>query len=82
MGRLPPRSTEQVSLLLAHFGFRLDHPGKGHDIWLRERDGRAVSVPRNRRSGEIPVGTVKSILLQAGITREEAIGFWEGRSAR
>jgi len=79
MGRLPPRSTQEIALLLSEFGFRLDHLGKGHDIWLRDQDGRTVSVPRNRRSGEIPVGTVKSILLQAGISREEAVAFWERR---
>jgi predicted RNA binding protein YcfA (HicA-like mRNA interferase family) len=79
MPRLTPRSSQEVEALLSHFGFRLGHRGKGHDIWVRDADGRSVSVPRNRRSGGIPVGTLKFILIQAGVSREEAVSFWGKR---
>ena len=75
MARLPSRSTREIEDLLRHFGFRLDHRGK-EDIWKRDSDGRVVVVPRNRPAGAIPVGTVKAILSQAGISREEAMEFW------
>jgi predicted RNA binding protein YcfA (HicA-like mRNA interferase family) len=78
MGRLLPRSTREIEHLLTHFGFRFAHHGK-EDIWLRETDRRVVAVPRNRSSGQIPVGTVKGILFQAGISREDAISFWVSR---
>ena len=78
MARLLPRSTREIEQLLRRFGFRLDHRGK-EDIWTRDRDGRVIAVPRNRRANEIPVGTVKGILIQAGISREEAVSFWLGR---
>ena len=75
MPRLLPRSTREIERLLARFEFRFDHHGK-EDIWVRDADRRVVAVPRNRPSGKIPVGTVKGILIQAGISREDAIAFW------
>jgi predicted RNA binding protein YcfA (HicA-like mRNA interferase family) len=81
MPRLIPRSSREVEALLRHLGFRLDRPGKGHDIWARDADGRCVSLPRDRPSGGIPVGTLKFILIQAGISRQDALSFW-GRSKR
>jgi len=64
--------TEQ---LLGHFGFHLSRRGK-EDVWRNDATGRIVVVARGRSSGQIPVGTVRSILRQAGISREEALGFW------
>jgi predicted RNA binding protein YcfA (HicA-like mRNA interferase family) len=73
--RLLPRSTREIEQLLASFGFRFGHHGK-EDIWVRDADRRVVVVPRNRSSGQIPVGTVKGILVQAGIARADAMAFW------
>lgn len=77
MARLVPRSTREVERLLARFGFRFSRRGK-EDVWKRDTDGRVVVVPRGRSAGEIPVGTLKAILWQAGISREEALSFWAG----
>ena len=77
MPRIPPRSTREVADLLRHFGFRLARTAGRHEVWLREADGVSIAVPRNRSSGGIPVGTVVSILRQAGIDRKGALAFWE-----
>lgn len=75
MPRLVPRSTREVEQLLRHFGYILERRTK-EDVWRHRETGRTVIVPRNRASGEVYVGTLKSILEQAGISREEALGFW------
>lgn len=76
MPRLPPRSTREIEQLLLHHGFRLTRSDGGHNQWRRDADGRRVTVPRGRRSGEIAQGTLASILRQAGISREEALRYW------
>lgn len=76
MPRLPPRPTREIEALLTNSGFGFDRHGK-EDVWVRGRDGRVVVVPRRRGSShEVPVGTLKALLLQAGISREEALRFW------
>ena len=80
MPRLVPRSTRQIAHLLTHFGFHLARSRK-EQVWINDTTGRRAVVPPGRSSGQIPVRTVISILDQAGISREEALGFWGiGRS--
>jgi predicted RNA binding protein YcfA (HicA-like mRNA interferase family) len=76
MARLSPRSTRQLEQLLQAHGFRYDGREGPHDVWIRSSDGRGVALPRNRRSGQVSVGTVMGILRRAGISREEALRFW------
>lgn len=76
MAKLCPRSTRDCEKLLQHHGFRFACRSGPHDIWQHPTNGRTVSLPRSRGSGGIPVGTVKEILRQAGISREEALRFW------
>ena len=77
MARLLPKPRREVERLLRHFGFVFLRHGK-EDVWGRASDARTVIVPRHRAGAEqIPVGTLKSILFQAGLSREEAIRFWE-----
>jgi predicted RNA binding protein YcfA (HicA-like mRNA interferase family) len=76
MPKLSPRSTRECERLLQHHGFLFACRDGPHDIWEHPTNGRSVSLPRNRRSGGIPVGTLKGILRQAGITHEEALEFW------
>ena len=77
MARVPPRSSCEIEDLLSYHGFHFDRAGKkGHDLWAPPLPGRPVLVPRNRRSGGIPEGTVRAILREAGISREDALAFW------
>lgn len=76
MARLPPRSTREVEELLQHCGFRFDRVGRYHHVWVHESKRTEVSVPRNRASGGIPVGTLVGILRLAGIQRSTALTFW------
>jgi len=77
VAQLPPRSSQEIEKLLSSRGFRLDRVGgEGHALWVHPQRGKPVPVPRNRSAGEIPRGTVKAILRQAGISRDNALEFW------
>jgi predicted RNA binding protein YcfA (HicA-like mRNA interferase family) len=40
-----------------------------HEIWLNPANGRCTMIPNH--PGDIPEGTVRAILRQAGITPEQ-----------
>ena len=56
-----------VLKVLIHHGFYVDRQSGSH-IQLTHADGRYVTVPRH---DPIKEGTLKSILFQANITKEE-----------
>jgi predicted RNA binding protein YcfA (HicA-like mRNA interferase family) len=62
-------SSDDVAAVLRALGFELARRS-GHDIYTRPGHPRSVSVPRDRRA--LPLGTLRSIWRQAGITPEEA----------
>ncbi len=67
MPKLRPLSAVEVCRLLRAHGFVLVHQGGSHLIYRRQLpggDSATVPVP-NRR--EIPVGTLKSILVLSGL---------------
>ena len=59
-------SYRQITKALESFGFVV-RGQRGSHIKLRNRSGRTVIVPRRR---EIPLGTLDSILQQAGIDKK------------
>jgi predicted RNA binding protein YcfA (HicA-like mRNA interferase family) len=64
---LPVVSGDEVVAALARAGFaRISQ--KGSHVKLRNADGRTVIVPMHR---ELAVGTLRSIVRQAGLTVEE-----------
>jgi predicted RNA binding protein YcfA (HicA-like mRNA interferase family) len=77
MSKLPALSSEQIISALRRAGFRYaPKRGKGSHAALVGTDlaGRLklVIVPRRRT---VPVGTLLSILEQAGLTRDEFLGL-------
>ncbi len=71
---MPPRlfSSDQIMAALERAGFTERKTSGGHTCLARQRsDGShaVVVVPRNKN--EIPRGTFRSILDQAGLTYEE-----------
>lgn len=73
MAKLPALSSEKVIRALRKRGFRYaPKRGKGSHIALTGSDAsgrvRLVIVPKK---GELPVGTLHSILEQAGLDRSE-----------
>ncbi len=73
MSRLPLCSSRQVAQALARLGFtRKDTSGGSHQSWIKSKPagGHWVAiVPAGKR--ELPRGTLKSILDQAGLTENE-----------
>jgi predicted RNA binding protein YcfA (HicA-like mRNA interferase family) len=62
-------SSKKIERVLIQLGFKLISQKGSHDKFKNET-GRIVILPMNRR--EIPIGTLKSILRQMGISHEDS----------
>jgi len=65
--KLPRLSGSKVVKLLSKQGFEIIRQ-KGSHIFLRHSDGRITVVPNHK---EIDKGTLREIIRQAGLTRDE-----------
>ena len=67
MGRLAGFTASEVMRKLRRAGFRFDRQAKGsHEIWFNPDIRKRTTIPNH--PGEIPEGTVRAILRQAGLT--------------
>lgn len=57
--------TQELLKLLKKNKCRLIRSGSRHDIWYSEITGKQFTVPRHK--AEIPTGTLKNILKDAGL---------------
>jgi predicted RNA binding protein YcfA (HicA-like mRNA interferase family) len=70
MGRLAGFSYRDVTRRLRALGFEFDRGAKGsHEIWWNPATRRRTTIPNHR--GDLPEGTPRAILSQAGISAEE-----------
>lgn len=70
MPRFPVARYRDVVKVARRLGFYFYRMGKGdHEVWGRPTDGRVVVIPHSLK--EIKRKTLKSILKDFGITREE-----------
>lgn len=70
MGRLSGFRYRVVARKLKSQGFDFFREARGsHEIWYSSLSGRYTTLPRHR--GDIPEGTLRAILKQAGITIED-----------
>ena len=69
MPKFPARSPRQVVRLLEEHGFVLDRSKGSHHIYYHPESGRRAVVPMHKE--DLPIGTLLSILKQAGIERNE-----------
>ncbi|MBT8419237.1 MAG: type II toxin-antitoxin system HicA family toxin [Gammaproteobacteria bacterium] len=70
MGRLAGFSYRQIIKKLRGFGFSFNRQAAGsHEIWYNPETDRYTTIPNH--SGDIPEGTLRAILKQAGINPEE-----------
>ena len=70
MGKLRILSGEQDCAILATHGFQRIHQRGSHIIMRREAEGKTTTVPvPNHR--ELRIGTLRSIIRQSDIPREE-----------
>ena len=70
MGRLAGFSYREVTLRLRHLGFTFDRHARGsHEVWRNWATGVSAVVPRHAK--DIPEGTLRSILRDAGISPDD-----------
>ena len=67
MSRMPVCSGEQAVRAFRKLGYELDHQTGSHMI-LRHPSLRRLTVPRHR---ELAKGTLRALLREAGITKEQ-----------
>jgi len=69
MPKFPSLTPQQVIKFLEKKGFILDRSKGSHRIYFHPETRRRVIVPFHRK--DLPQGTLREILRQAGIEREE-----------
>ncbi len=68
MPKLPAVSSRRVIKALTRVGFSIDRQRGSHIVMYRQSDRRTVVVPRR---DEVPRGTLRVILNEAGLTVNE-----------
>jgi predicted RNA binding protein YcfA (HicA-like mRNA interferase family) len=68
MPRLPVVPSSRVIKALTRVGFSIDRQRGSHIVLYRQSDRRTVVVPRR---DELPRGTLRVILNEAGLTVDE-----------
>ena len=70
MGRLAGFRYRQIVKRLKLFGFEFERQAAGsHGIWYNPKTNRYTTIPNH--PGDMPEGTLRAILKQAGITAED-----------
>lgn len=70
MGRLAGFRYRQVVKRLKALGFAFDRQAAGsHEIWYNAGTHRYTTLPNH--PGDLPEGTLRAILKQAGVTPDE-----------
>ena len=70
MGRLAGFRYRQIVARLGQLGFQFHRQAAGsHEIWRNPITSRFTTIPNH--SGDMPEGTLRAILRQAGVTQDE-----------
>jgi len=73
MGRLGGYRYRDIVTRLKQLGFQFDRQAAGsHEIWFNASSGRYTTIPNH--PGDMPEGTLRAILKQAGVSPEQFIG--------
>ncbi len=71
MTKIPALTSREIFRGLKKAGFEFDRQAKGsHEIWYNPATKRNTTIP-NHPGVEIPKGTLKAILKQAGLSIDE-----------
>lgn len=69
MPKLPVLSGQEIVKALKKLGYEIDHQTGSHMILRQNKEPfRRLTVPNHK---EVAVGTLRAIIRQAGLTREE-----------
>jgi predicted RNA binding protein YcfA (HicA-like mRNA interferase family) len=72
MGQLSGFTYRDIVQRLKFFGFSFLRQAAGsHEIWYSKSTGRYTTIPNH--TGDMPPGTLRAILKQAGISAEDFI---------
>ena len=70
MGRLAGFRYREIVQRLRRLGFEFRRQAAGsHEIWFNPTTGRFTTIPNH--PGDLPEGTLRAILRQAGVSPEE-----------
>lgn len=69
MSNIPSITPKDIIRILKQKGFVLDRNRGSHQIWLHPESRKRAVVPMHKK--DLPVGTMFSILKQAGIDKDE-----------
>lgn len=70
MGRLAGYKYRQIVKRLKELGFQFNRQARGsHEIWYNPAINRSTTIPNH--PGDMPEGTLRAILKQAGISPED-----------
>lgn len=70
MGRLAGFRYREIVKRLKQWGFEFDRQAAGsHEIWFNPHTIRYTTIPNH--PGDMPEGTLRAILKQAGVETEE-----------
>jgi len=70
MGRLSGFKYREIVRRLKLFGFEFDRQAAGsHEIWHNPNSNRSTTIPNH--PGDMPEGTLRAILKQAGIEPDD-----------
>jgi len=73
VGKLSGFRYREIIKRLKHFGFTFDRQAAGsHEIWYNPSSGRYTTIPNH--PGDMPEGTLRAILKQAGIDQDKFTG--------
>lgn len=72
MPKLPTVSGQEVVKALSKIGFKFRRQVGSHMILKRQLDGKRLAIPNHR---EIPKGTLRAIIRQAGLTVDEFVAL-------
>ena len=73
MGRLAGYKYREIVRLLKRYGFEFHRQAAGsHEIWYNPATKRFTTIPNH--TGDMPEGTLKAILNQAGISFDDFAG--------
>ena len=73
MGRLAGFRYREIVQRLKALGFQFDRQAAGsHEIWFNPSTRRYTTIPNH--PGDMPEGTLRAILKQAGVTLEQFVG--------
>ena len=73
MGRLAGFRYREIVKRLKQLGFEFDRQAAGsHEIWFNPETHRYTTIPNH--PGDMPEGTLRAILRQAGVETEIFVG--------